>query len=68
MPTAASFKIEHTQRVNTVDLVSDLIDEESGRWREDLVRSTFNNVDADRIFQIPLSSEAVEDDIGNESF
>lgn len=46
---------------NPPQYVSDLIESSSASWREDLVRSVFLPVDAEKILKIPVSTKRVAD-------
>ncbi|KAK5835699.1 hypothetical protein PVK06_011397 [Gossypium arboreum] len=50
----------HISNVN-ITMVVELIDENTRMWREDLIRTTFEPDDADKILRIPLASEAHPD-------
>ena len=41
--------------------VEELIDKDSRRWREEVIRSNFSDLDAEVILQIPLSRSFMED-------
>lgn len=51
-----SFKVASPQGQNTeLEMVEQLINSESGVWKEDLIKKTFLPLDVEKILGIPLS-------------
>lgn len=48
-------------RIHNINMVNDLIDEVTGFWKEDLIRATFNDHEADCILRIPVGENRIAD-------
>lgn len=61
LPGADNFRVRHHISNVNITMVVELIDENTKTWREDLIRTTFEPDDADKILRTPLASEAHPD-------
>ncbi|KAH1107407.1 hypothetical protein J1N35_011175 [Gossypium stocksii] len=61
LPGNEGENLQHLRRNADIELVSDLIEEESRTWKVDLLFSTFDADLAGKILQIPLARSAQED-------
>ncbi|KAA3455658.1 Ribonuclease H-like superfamily protein [Gossypium australe] len=55
LPGAANYRICYPILNTDITTVASLIDSNNRKWREELIRNTFEANDADRILQIPLA-------------
>ncbi|KAG8496161.1 hypothetical protein CXB51_009002 [Gossypium anomalum] len=61
VPNADSLHINHRVRGQNLVMVANLIDSNTSSWKAELIKSTFSEEDAKKIFQIPLASTTHED-------
>ncbi|MBA0732790.1 hypothetical protein Gogos_016856 [Gossypium gossypioides] len=61
VPGLEKKRIQESVRNNSVNKVVDLIDSNSGQWKEETITRLFTNVEADAILNIPLAKHPRED-------